>query len=557
MRYQMNKLPRITMNMKYAQRLALLLLFCSFIIAGCVKPSYKVGLNFNQEIMKYGVTFQFCNAGDTTRLPQYEVFVKITGRDASKIYDYNGTKSFGVLRGIMNIGLDPNVTPTVANPIQFVLEAYGPDYLPVRIPVTIDGSFKQQRVLVTLINVKDPPNGISVGKNTFGVDATGALINTEIFISPITTSTPENVKITIPAGTQFLDAGGNVIAPNGSDLTVQTVFFSTRTAYSMSAFPTGSVYADSIVTPTGKIAGFHQSTGMAYVEMNLGGKDVKATTQPMTYEIVMDQNYISAGTNNPITAGEVIPIWNYDFTKNKWDFVQNTTTQFSGGTLKSTFTTTLLKYLSVGWVTPLCTQSTSLTFNNGLNIPTTYLIDILSQNGDRRHPLVTGLYLEVVNGQVVNNLPIPSGPVEIRVYENNLFNSQYNYFIRGNAPLAVYSGIACGTNINLNTTNPIDLQSHYFGVIGYCPNANYYIYPSIPTLYKRAHVKTNYSLLGSVRVGILTTTNLRINNEYHFAWIAGDKLFTKEKLIDSSTYTRVIPVPATVPGDTLREMWCY
>lgn len=546
--------------MKILTRLTILII-SSVLLLNCTKPFKYAGINVNEEVFKYGVTFQFCNAGDTTVLPQYDIFVKISGRDANSIYDFNGNKSFGALRGIMNVGLDPKRLPTVANPVSFVLEVYGPDYLPVKIPVIIDGSLRQQRVLVTLVDIKRPPKGVAIYQfPTMGVNAQGALNSTQIISSTINSSTPEDVTITIPAGTKFLDGNGNVILPQsaGDSVSGLIAFFSTRTAYAMSSFPGGSVMADTIVTPSGKIAGFHQSAGMVYLEMTLGGKDVKSFSNPISYNVTMDPNFISASTSSPVASGDILYVWNFDYYKNRWDYIVNDTISYVGGTLRGTFSTTKLKFSSLSWVTPRCTQTTSLTIKNNIYLGTSYLIDILSQNGDKKHPLVAGLFVEVpFTGTVIKNVPMPTGPVEIRVYENSLDNSQYNYFTRRRPPVAVYSGNACGDNIVLNINNPQDMQWHYFNVVGYCSNSYYYVYPSIPTFYKFANAKVNYSLLGSVHIGKFSTTNLKINTDYHFAWIAGQDLFTKEKLIDSSSYVRSIVVPETFPGDTLRNLWCY
>ena len=64
-------------------------------------------------------------------------------------------------------------------------------------------------------------------------------------------------------------------------------------------------------------------------------------------------------------------------------------------------------------------------------------------------------------------------------------------------------------------------------------------------------------MLETVQLGKFSTTNIKVNGHYHFIWIAGANFFTKEKLIDSLSYARDITVPAVIPGDTLRELWCY
>ena len=159
--------------MKHTIKLVLLLV-SSFLLVNCNKPSSNVGLSINGNVIKYGVSLQFCDTKSPNGNAPQNIFVKITGKDASKVYEYGGTKVFNVsTTGLLSLGLDPFVKPTSSAPISFTVEAFAPDYLTAKIPVIIDGSQSQQSIAVTLINIKNPPTGVSIKQTEIPLSSDG------------------------------------------------------------------------------------------------------------------------------------------------------------------------------------------------------------------------------------------------------------------------------------------------------------------------------------------------------------------------------------------------
>lgn len=544
--------------MKHTIKLVLLLV-SSFLLVNCNKPSSNVGLSINGNVIKYGVSLQFWDPKSPNGNAPQNIFVKITGKDASKVYEYGGTKVFNVsTTGLLSLGLDPFVKPTSSAPISFTVEVFAPDYLTAKIPVIIDGSQSQQSIAVTLINIKNPPTGVSIKQTEIPLSSDGSVPSTVSFSTIPTASTPEISTITIPAGTKFKNASGSVINSNNGTLLVTQAYFGTRTSASLSAFPQNSFVSDSIYNESGiRTSGYFQTAGFTSIEMVVAGQEVKYFTSDVTINMNLDPTLKNPKTNSAIVDGDIVPIYSYDVTKNRWSFEKNVTLTNSGGNLNASFTTNHLTYYSPSWTGSLCGSAVNITFNTGVSVSTTYLLDIYAKNGDPRQPIVSGLLVTASNNQTVAVSGIPNEDVIIRVYPNNANNSQADFSIRDAAPLGLFDGNACSSgNIIINMPNAQNFPPVTFNIVGVCPG-NVLVYPTVPTYYRQAGTNAPYTLLGTVVGGQFTTTNLILNKTYDFLWLFKNRELRKTRIVDSSSYTRYMEVRNSYPGDTLIDLFCY
>lgn len=542
--------------MKHTIKL-LLLFVSSILLVNCKKITDNVGFSVNGDVIKYGVSFQFWDPKTSNGMAPQNIFVRITGKDASKVYEYGGTKVFNVSStGILSLGIDPFVKPSSSAPIAFTVEVYAPDYATIKIPITVDGNQKQQLINVTMVNLKNPPNGVSVKQTQVQLAADGSVASTVTLATTPNATTPEISTLTIPVGTKFKDANGSIINNNGGSLQVSQVFYSTRTSSSLSAFPQNSFLSDSIYTEGGnRISGYFQTSGFTSIEMTLNGQEVKFFTNPITVSVGIDPSYINPTTKAAVKSGDNIPIFSYDVTKNRWNFEKNVTISSN---YTAEFTTSHLTYYSPAWPGVQCSSSVSMTFNTHVSTVSTYLMDIYAKDGDPRQPIVAGILISATDGQSVSVSDVPTGNVVIKVYPNNANNSQSDWAIRDAAPLGVYDGDACSAaSININMPNAQNFPAVTFNIIGRCPG-NVLIYPTVPTYYRKAGTNSPYTLLGTVVLGQFTTTNLQLNSSYDFLWLWKNReLVRPNKLIDSLSYTRVLNVNERFPGDTLQDLFCY
>lgn len=549
--------------MKHTIKL-ILLFVSSFLLVNCNKPTKDLGLSINGNVIKYGVSLQFWDPKSPNGAMPPNIFVKITGKDASKIYEYGGTKVFNIsTTGLLSLGLDPFVKPTSSAPISFTVEVFAPDYLTAKIPVKIDGSQSQQSIAVTLINLKNPPSGVSIKQTEISLASDGSVPTTVSFSTIPTASTPEISTITIPAGTKFKNASGSVINSNYGTLFVTQAYFGTRTSSSLSAFPQNSFVSDSIYNESGaRTSGYFQTAGFTSIEMEVAGQvgarqEVKYFTSDVTINMNLDATLKNPKTNVAVVDGDIVPIYSYDVTKNRWFFEKNVTLTNLGGNLNASFTTNHLTYYSPSWTGSLCASAVNITFNTGVNIATTYLLDIYAKNGDPRQPIVSGLLVTASNNQTIAVSGIPNEDVIIRVYPNNANNSQADFSIRDAAPLGLFDGNACSSgNIIINMPKAQNFPLVTFNIVGKCPG-NILVYPTVPTYYRQAGTNAPYTLLGTVVGGQFTTTNLILKNTYDFLWLFKNRELRKTKTIDSSNYSRVMSVTNRFPGDTLVDLFCY
>lgn len=540
--------------MKHTFKL-LLLFVSSLLLVNCKKITDNVGFSVNGDVIKYGISFQFWDPKTSNGTVPQNLFVRITGKDASKVYEYGGTKVFSVSStGILSLGIDPFVKPSSSAPISFTVEVYAPDYATVKIPVTVDGSQKQQLVNVTMVNLKNPPSGVSVKQTQIQLASDGSLASDATISTTPNASTPEISTITIPVGTKFKNANGSVINNNNGTLLVSQVFYSTRSASSLSAFPQNSFVSDSIYESGVRKSGYFQTSGFTSIEMTLNGEEVKFFTNPITVEIGIDPTYINPTTNVAVSAGDNIPVYSYDVNKNRWDFEKNVTITAD---LTAKFTTTHLTYYSPAWTGNQCGSAVNMTFNTHVASSSTYLLDIYGKNGDPRQPIVAGVLVSATDGETVSVSDVPTGNVVIKVYPNNANNSTSDWTIRDAAPLGVFDGNACSTgNITINMPNAQNFPSISFNIIGRCPG-NVLVYPTVPTYYRKSGSNSPYTFLGTVVMGQFSTSNLELNKTYDFMWLWKNRELTKTKTIDSLSYTRVKWVNDRYPGDTLVDLFCY
>lgn len=538
----------------------LLFLFASAVfLVNCKKPSDNVGLSINGNVIKNSVSLQFWDPKSPSGVPA-NIFVKITGKDASKIYEFGGTKTFNVSStGILTLGLDPFVKPTASAPISFTVEVFAPDYMTLKIPVIIDGSNANQLITATMINIKNPPAGVTVKQTEVTLGADGSTTQDEVIATVPTPGVPESASITIPEGTKFRNAAGNLINANGTNLVVSQIYYSSRTAASLSAFPQNSFVSDSIYDASGnKVSGYFQTAGFTSIEMSLGGQDVKTFTNDVTVEIGIDPTYVNPTTNNPVQAGETVPVYSYEVAANRWKFEKNVTiTAPTAGERNVAFATNHLTYYSAAWTGMQCSTPTNVTFTTGLNVSSSFLVDVYAQNGDPRQPIVAGIFVTVNNGQTIAMSDIPTGPVTMKVYPNNVNNSQFDWTIRDAAALAVYQGTACGGNVTLDVSAAVSaFPPIVFNIVGLCPG-NVLVYPTVPTYYRKGGTNMPYTLLGTVVGGQFTTTNLQLGQTYDFLWLYKNRELKMTRMVDSSSYTQVKPVVDRFPGDTLVDLFCY
>jgi hypothetical protein len=148
--------------------------------------------------------------------------VTLSGPGAASLYDADAKKNFKVVEGRIGICIRRGTNPSSSNPIRFVLSIDVPGYLSKSQEYTLT-SIMPTNNTITLVNVNDLPSAASKKDTSITVPSTG-IVNALEIKTATTASKTEEAKITLPAGTKFLDASGNPVSGNITASILHTQF---------------------------------------------------------------------------------------------------------------------------------------------------------------------------------------------------------------------------------------------------------------------------------------------------------------------------------------------
>ena len=516
-----------------------LLALGSMVFTQCTKPTDGFTISINPDVFDNVVAVKFYDAA-TPGVAPTNVKLTITGDDAQSIYEISGYKQFNVVDGVISLGLLPKAAPTEGKPAIFVINAEAEGYLPVRVPVTILQGQVTKLVTVSMVNLDNPPPGVTVVQKTTAL--TGSAIGTaESIATPTGSGSNVGTALELPTGTTFRDASGNQI--NGATLNTTVVHFNTKEAASLNAFPGSGFHSDDITDENGnKVSGTFRTAGFSNIDMKLNNTEVRTFNQPVNLKIGVSSDQVNPKTGVPFAAGDQIPVWSFQIETGKWIFEKQGTVVNNAGKLEVAFTTNHLTYYNLAFLDNVCAEAKA-SFVTNLPSAESFLVDIYPQ-GENVIPAIAGYIMQVENNGVASFENVPQGNITMKIYRNTANNSQTDWKVRDAQPLATYTGALCGSQpsitLNIPSVTPI-----LFDIEGKCPsNANNpYIRPSVDVWY-RLQGKGEYQLLGHVDQGKFQTTNIDYHSMYDFKVIwGGSKVYLRTKFIDSTSYTRTITVP--------------
>lgn len=516
-----------------------LLALGSMLFTQCTKPSEGFTISINPDVFDNVVAVKFYDAA-TPGVAPTNINLTITGPDAQSIYEISGYKQFNVVDGVISLGLLPAAAPTEGKPATFVINAEADGYLPVRIPVTILQGQASKLVTVSMVNLDNPPPGVTVVQKATTLSG-NAIGTAESIETPTGTASDVSTAIELPAGTTFSDASGNQIS--GATLNTTVVHFNTREAASLNAFPGSGFHSDDITDEGGnKVSGIFRTAGFCNIDMSLSNTEVRTFSQPVTLRIGVSSDQVNPRTGAPFAAGDQIPVWSYQIESGKWSFEQQGTITNNSGKLEVVFETNHLTYYNLAFLDNVCAAATATIITN-LPAAESFLVDIFPE-GETAIPAIAGFIMQVENNGVAAFENVPQGNITMKIYRNTASNSQTDWKVRDATPLATYTGSLCGNQPSI-TLNIPSLTPILFDIEGRCPSnsANPFVRPSVDVWYRLQGIG-EFQLLGHVDQGKFETTNLDHLKTYDFKVIwGGSRVYLRSKFIDSTSYTRTITVP--------------
>jgi hypothetical protein len=251
---------------------------------------------------------EFIDAKTGEYLKGKKVTVNVIGTDADAVYNNLGAEGSEYTSeiGMLDLVVDPSKDHS-----DFILKVsaagYSDYYQRARINET---KFTPIRIVMT--NLAELPEGVSKGEQKqITVPADGKTTeNVSIGLNTANT-------ISIPEGTVFKDASGNVISGNIESI---VLFYDPAEEAALNAFPGGlDIEA---VRPDGETADItFTSAGLFDIELSSGDKIVKTIEgEGIQLTTKLSSSLINPRTGNPVKVNDEIEMWSMDPATGVWQY---------------------------------------------------------------------------------------------------------------------------------------------------------------------------------------------------------------------------------------------
>ena len=502
--------------MKNFTKLLSFLLVVVFLSNGCRNPAYEVNVLFDAQVITYKAGLQLKDANGAA-LPG-NIDVTVTGTDAGSIYDFSGTKKIYAPNGVITLGVHPKEIPTASKTLSFNVIIKIPGYEEKNIPMTIAvNQFSQDIKGITMVKTTVPTPYTSVAVKDFPLGAGGATTAVSSFATPSTAAVPQTTSISIPVGTTFKDANGNVLT--GGSLTAQAINFDAGDPALVSLFPGGDLSAANVVGPDGTTGeAFFSPAGFTDITMFVGGVEVRQFSTPINVSIQVDPAFKMNGAATAIKAGDLLQVYSYQVSSGQFKYeAEVAATVDAAGKLAIPFTTNHLTKFIVGEVfsKKSCTIPEVTFIAPWLQANSTVVsIEVLTLDGAKR--------LAYTESQVVFN--------GTKVSFDDLPPFAVSYIIRQGTTTIAAGNITdpcAGNDFSVTLPNPalpVDLVTLLLNVK--CPQGQITV-PNFDLYYKAVGAPdSQYTLLGTVTNGSIKTTLLKVGTSYDFRAFWGNTVKT-------------------------------
>ena len=502
--------------------------------ASCENPLKDFNLQISTEVIQHYATLKVVNSegasvGNAT--------ITLVSGDVADIYNLSGVKDFKLTENLVSFGLDPKRQPSASNPIRFRVRIAAQGYNTIEVPISISGASTGIQT-VTMIKPSVPVDGAEEVSRNIDLSDNGSTTSATVVSLPSSVGTG-NLSLTIPTGTQFKDAAGNVVVGNSLTVSVQSIDGESERAQNL--LPGASLLADKVTLADGtEVSGTFSPVAIANIRMFVNGTEIKSFSNPITINMPADPSYVSPITGNPIAAGNVFQLFSNSDESAGWKYEKNVTvTGNSSSGFLFNYTINHLSYYFAGEFGESCEEDRVITFSGDwMNNTSTYPIVVDYVWGDKVISSVEYSISKTNNSISISNIPAIGVSVVIRNSNNNILDQ---------SPLA-----SCGQVTLIALPNPGDATNATSTLQLYvrCPDKTETItlLPSFQMFYKVSGT-SEYKYLGTVDNGFLRTTLLKTDGtKYDF------KAIWNERSKEVKDKTVSVDNTATVgiqPGDIL------
>ncbi|RZL13744.1 MAG: hypothetical protein EOO89_17050, partial [Pedobacter sp.] len=441
-------------RIKLALAVAAIFLFGT-VLNSCKNPTEGVTININTGVLKAPTAVQFVNAKKNATNQPVNFPVTIGGADAELVVTITNKIVFNATDGRIFIALKKGIVPSESDPIIFTIAAEIPGFAPATHTFRITKD-EPLAVVIPVVEYANPAAGTSakIQENPLAAGATTEAFSIQTLGNPGMT---EQATVSIAAGTQFKDAGGNVI--DAVKLESRVLNYGTGSNESLAAFPGG--FNATNVTNENKqpIAGgvAFTTAGFIAIDMYAGATEVKSFSKPLNVKMGINKNVMNPLTGLKVKVGDVLPVWSLDDKSGQWAFESNATI-FSDATgdLNAIFSASHLSYWNFDWAEGFCPNELTLLFNAVNYLNERYSVVIRSDKGYSSAATMS------ITDQLTTRFRVPTGNIKVVVIDNN-----------GNVVTETPYFDACASGmitVNMPQSADLDIVNVDMVLKGICPN---------------------------------------------------------------------------------------
>lgn len=474
--------------------------------------------------------------------------VTITGPDAVRIFNIEGTKDFKITGGMVALLLDPSADFAGNKEYKINVELEPVGYLKRIVPITFTKDQNDSSYEVAMLKKSAMPAGIGLATNTKGsVSATGLVTAINLTASNQTTA-GVTTAITVPAGIKMKDASGAILT---GPLNTEVISFS-ETGNNTAYFP-GGLNPENIDMGNGQTAsGAFVSAGFASINMSVGGKKVKTFEDAkVAVKMTLSKDNYNPKTEKPFAPDDTIDIWSYDDDKGQWKFESTgTVKKDADNSLYVSFETSHLSSFNLDYLFTrnlgYCNNVyNTMKFDWGSSISRVLARIEISYAANAGwgwwYQRTNVQYRAIGKGQVIPFLYSPRSGAIVNVYDLNSGRLLLNqYFGTGQ--------LCANPTVTLNVPAPPPTVTLKYEAM--CPNKNTKVLPPVgTTLYYKESGTTRWRYFYQVNYfnrnqTSLTTNLLTVGKTYDFWVFVGNKNTQQPNVrIASANYVINVPLP--------------
>jgi hypothetical protein len=332
---------------------------------------------------------EFIDAKTGEYLKGKEVTVNVTGADANAVYNNLGTEGSKYTSeiGMLDLVVDPSKSYS-----DFILKVSAAGYSDYYYRARMNEA-KFTPIRIPMTNLAELPEGVSKGDQKPITIPSDGKITEDVSISLNNAN-----AISIPEGTTFKDAAGNVVS---GKIESKVLFYNPEEGAALDAFPGGlDIEA---VRPDGETANItFTSAGLFDIELSSGDQVVKTIEgEGIQLTTKLSSSLINPRTGNPVKENEEIEMWSMDPNTGVWQYEKTAKIKRNAsGELYLQENIDHLSYWNWDWFTNSCTYGSKIKWEGNVSGA-----NVLVKNQHPMNSYSSSSYVYVdVNNSNYNNL---------------------------------------------------------------------------------------------------------------------------------------------------------